>query len=251
MVILIRINVQIIGLQKIGDSMLLAVIEVEHYTDTLFRIRTERPNTYRFTAGEFVMISMEDTPKRAYSISSGPYDDYIEFYSIKVPDGPLTSKLQNIKVGDMLEVGEKPTGTLLLANLELGGHLVMMASGTGIAPFISLLRDPETYDLFENITVTWTTRLHAEQDCYRDFLNEMPIEYISTVTQEDAELHGRIQKFMADGTVQIDDPSYQRIMLCGSIAFNNDLRDHFNSLGFAEGNKKTQGTFVQERAFVS
>ena len=138
---------QIIGLQKIGDSMLLAVIEVEHYTDTLFRIRTERPNTYRFTAGEFVMISMEDTPKRAYSISSGPYDDYIEFYSIKVPDGPLTSKLQNIKVGDMLEVGEKPTGTLLLANLELGGHLVMMASGTGIAPFISLLRDPETYDL--------------------------------------------------------------------------------------------------------
>jgi ferredoxin--NADP+ reductase len=187
---------------------------------------------------------------RAYSISSGPYDDWIEFYSIKVPDGPLTSKLQHIKVGDMLEVGEKPTGTLLLANLELGGHLVMMASGTGIAPFISLLRDPETYDLFENITVTWTTRLNAEQDCYRDFLNEMPIEYISTVTQEDAELKGRIQTFMEDGTVKINDPSYQRIMLCGSIGFNNDLKEHFSTLGFCEGNKKTQGTFVQERAFV-
>ena len=230
--------------------MLLTVIDVTHYTDTLFRIRVERPRSYRFTAGEFVMISMEGTPKRAYSISSGPYDDWIEFYSIKVPDGPLTSKLQHIKVGDMLEVGEKPTGTLLLANLELGGHLVMMASGTGIAPFISLLRDPETYDLFENITVTWTTRLNAEQDSYRDFLNEMPIEYISTVTQEDAELKGRIQTFMEDGTVKINDPSFQRVMLCGSIGFNNDLKEHFSTLGFCEGNKKTQGTFVQERAFV-
>ena len=231
----------------------LTVIEVQHYTDKLFRIRTERPRSYRFTAGEFVMISTvdDDTPNRAYSITSGPYDDYLEFYSIKVQDGPLTSRLQHVNVGDKILVGEKPTGTLILANLELGGHLVMMASGTGIAPFISLLREPETYDLFENITVTWTTRLHAEQDCYRDFLNEMPIEYISTVTQEPAELQGRIQKFMADGTVKIDNPEYQRIMLCGSIAFNNDLKEHFTALGFSEGNKKTQGTFVQERAFVS
>jgi len=231
----------------------LTVIEVQHYTDKLFRIRTERPRSYRFTAGEFVMISTvdDDTPNRAYSLTSGPYDDYLEFYSIKVQDGPLTSRLQHVNVGDKILVGEKPTGTLILANLELGGHLVMMASGTGIAPFISLLREPETYDLFENITVTWTTRLHAEQDCYRDFLNEMPIEYISTVTQEPAELQGRIQKFMADGTVKIDNPEYQRIMLCGSIAFNNDLKEHFAALGFSEGNKKTQGTFVQERAFVS
>ena len=228
----------------------LKVIEVQHYTDKLFRIRTERPRSYRFTAGEFVMIGLEDAPSRAYSITSGPYDDYIEFYSIKVQDGPLTSKLQHIVVGDTILVGEKPTGTLILANLELGGHLVMMASGTGIAPFISLLREPETYDLFENITVTWTTRLHADQDCYRDFLNEMPIEYISTVTQEPAELQGRIQVFMADGTVKIDNPAEQRIMLCGSVAFNNDLKEHFNSLGFNEGNKRTQGTFVQERAFV-
>ena len=229
----------------------LKVIEVQHYTDKLFRIRTERPRSYRFTAGEFVMIGLEDAPSRAYSITSGPYDDYLEFYSIKVQDGPLTSKLQHVVVGDTVKVGEKPTGTLLLANLTLGGHLVMMASGTGIAPFISLLREPEIYDLFENITVTWTTRLHAEQDCYRDFLNEMPIEYISTVTQEPAELQGRIQIFMEDGTIKIDNPAEQRIMLCGSIDFNNDLKDYFNSLGFDEGNKKTQGTFVQERAFVS
>lgn len=230
--------------------MKLKVIDVEHYTDTLFRIRTERPNSYRFTAGEFVMIGMDDTPKRAYSLTSGPYDEYLEFYSIKVQDGPLTSKLQHIKVGDELDVGDKPTGTLILANLELGGHLVMMASGTGIAPFISLLRDPETYDFFENITVTWTTRTHAEQDSYRNFLNEMPIEYISTVTQEPAELNGRIQKFMEDGTVQINDPTQQRIMLCGSMSFNTDLKEHFSKLGFSEGNKKTQGTFVQEKAFV-
>ena len=231
----------------------LTVTEVQHYTDKLFRIRTERPRSYRFTAGEFVMISTLDpeTPNRAYSLTSGPYDDYLEFYSIKVQDGPLTSKLQHVQVGDEILVSDKPTGTLILANLELGGHLVMMASGTGIAPFISLLREPETYDLFDNITVTWTTRTHAEQDCYRDFLNEMPIEYISTVTQEPAELHGRIQKFMADGTVKIDNPEIQRIMLCGSIAFNNDLKDHFTALGFSEGNRKTQGTFVQERAFVS
>jgi len=231
----------------------LQVIEVQHYTDKLFRIRTERPRSYRFTAGEFVMISTLDpeTPNRAYSITSGPYDDYLEFYSIKVQDGPLTSKLQHVKVGDEILVSDKPTGTLILANLELGGHLVMMASGTGIAPFISLLREPETYDLFENITVTWTTRTHAEQDCYRDFLNEMPIEYISTVTQEPAELQGRIQKFMAAGTVKIDNPEYQRIMLCGSMDFNNDLKEHFTALGFSEGNKRTQGTFVQEKAFVS
>ena len=230
----------------------LPVTEVQHYTDKLFRIRTERPRSYRFTAGEFVMISTmdEDTPNRAYSLTSGPYDDYLEFYSIKVQDGPLTSKLQHVKVGDTIKVGDKPTGTLILANLELGGHLVMMASGTGIAPFISLLREPETYDLFENITVTWTTRTHAEQDCYRDFLNEMPIEYFSTITQEPAENEGRIQKFLNHGILTIDNPAQQRIMLCGSMDFNNELKQHFNSLGFSEGNKKTQGTFVQEKAFV-
>ena len=197
------------------------------------------------------MIKLEGTPERAYSLTSGPYDDYLEFYSIKVKDGPLTSKLQHVKVGDTIKVGDKPTGTLILANLELGGHLVMMATGTGIAPFISLLRDPEVYDLFENITVTWTTRTHAEQDCYRDFLNEMPIEYFSTITQEPAEFEGRIQKFLNHGILTVDNPDKQRIMICGSINFNNDLKEYFNNLGFNEGNKRKQGTFVQEKAFVS
>lgn len=231
---------------------ILKVTEVQHYTDKLFRIRTERPNSHRFVAGQFTMIGMlDDDLTRAYSYTSGPYDDFLEFYSIKVQDGPLTSRLQHIQVGDEIQVGNKPTGTLILANLELGGHLVMMASGTGIAPFISLLREPETYDLFEDITVTWTTRTHAEQDCYRDFLNEMPIEYFSTITQEPAENQGRIQKFLNHGILTIDNPEKQRIMICGSIDFNNDLKEHFTALGFSEGNKRTQGTFVQEKAFVS
>jgi len=229
----------------------LSVIEVQHYTDKLFRIKTERPRSYRFTAGEFVMVALDGTPNRAYSLTSGPYDDYLEFYSIKVQDGPLTSKLQHIKVGDTIKVGDKPTGTLILANLQLGGHLLMLASGTGIAPFISLLREPETYDLFNKITVTWTTRTHAEQDCYRDFLKEMPIEYFSTITQEPAEFEGRIQKFLNHGILAIDNPAEQRIMICGSMEFNNDLKKHFNELGFNEGNKRKQGTFVQEKAFVN
>ena len=142
--------------------MIVNVTEIEHYTDSLFRIKTERPKTFRFTAGEFVMIGLEGTPKRAYSLTSGPYDEYLEFYSIKVPDGPLTSKLQHIKIGDELIVGEKPTGTLTLANLELGGNLWLLATGTGIAPFISLLRDPTTYDHFDDIHVYWSVRKAQE-----------------------------------------------------------------------------------------
>ena len=174
-----------------------------------------------------------------------------EFYSIKVQDGPLTSRLQHLKVNDQIILRPKPVGTLVHDALLPGRRLWLFATGTGIAPFISLLREPETYDLFDNITVTWTTRTHAEQDCYRDFLNEMPIEYFSTITQESAENEGRIQKFLKHGILNIDNPVNQRIMLCGSMAFNNDLKEHFMKLGFSEGNKRTQGTFVQEKAFVN
>lgn len=230
----------------------LKVTEVQHYTDTLFRIRTERPSTYRFTAGQFTMIGCADSDvTRAYSITSGPYDEYLEFYSIKVPDGPLTSKLQHIKVGDTLEVGDKPVGTLITANLELGGNLWLLASGTGIAPFISILRDPSTYEAFDSVNVVWTTRLNAEQDCYRDFLNEMPCNYFSTVTQEPSENQGRIQTFLNNGTLTIDNPATDKVMLCGSMAFNNDFKDYFTNLGFTEGNNRTAGTFVQEKAFVN
>lgn len=232
----------------------LKVTEVEHYTDRLFRFRTERPQSFRFTAGEFTMIGMGDNDiMRAYSLTSGPYDEYLEFYSIKVPDGPLTSKLQHIKVGDTIEVGEKPTGTLTTANVELGGHLWMLATGTGIAPFISLLRDPATYDEFENIHVVWSVREPAELLAYNSFLQELDITYLPIVTQ-DPEWpfeNKRITKLMEQGMLINDTPENNKVMICGSMPFNNDVKTMLNDLGWTEGNRRTAGTFVQERAFVS
>ena len=231
---------------------MLKVTEVEHYTERLFRFRTERPSSFRFTAGQFTMIGMGDNDvNRAYSLTSGPYDDYLEFYSIKVPDGPLTSRLQKIQVGDEIEVGDKPTGTLTLANVELGGNLWMMATGTGIAPFISLLRDPGTYDAFEKITVTWTVRKPAELLAYNEFLQNSDIEYFPTVTQDEFPNVGRIQSFIDQGVIFNDaSPQNDKVMLCGSISFNNDMKDFLENRGWNEGNRKTAGSFVQERAFV-
>lgn len=235
--------------------MFLKITEVEHYTDTLFRIRTERPNTFRFTAGEFTMIGMgDDDINRAYSITSGPYDEYLEFYSIKVQDGPLTSRLQHVKVGDELEVGDKPTGTLTLANLELGGDLWMLATGTGIAPFISLLRDPTTYDAFNRIHVVWSVRQAKELLSYNEFLQEMDIDYIPIVTQ-DPEWPGqrnRMTTLIKDGILLTNGaPDTDKIMICGSMPFNNDVKDMLTSTGWQEGNRRTAGNFVQEKAFVS
>jgi len=236
----------------------LAVTEVEHYTDRLFRIKTERPPAFRFSAGEFVMISTldKDVPSRAYSLTSGPYDNYLEFYSIKVEDGPLTSRLQHIKEGDYIEMGDRATGTLTLANLELGGELWMLATGTGIAPFISLLREPETYEAFDRIHVVWSVRTQEDLWSYNDFL-EFPelgdIDYIPIVTQ-DPDWHGlnkRITTMLADGVILTDaDPIKHKVMICGSMPFNNDVKSMLTSWGWQEGNKRTQGTFVQEKAFV-
>lgn len=189
---------------------------------------------------------------RAYSIASGPYDDYLEFYSIKVQDGPLTSKLQHIQVGDELEVGEKPTGTLTLANVTLGGHLWLMATGTGIAPFISLLRDPEIYDIYDKITLCWTVRQVAELQAYNAMLEDLPIEYIPTVTQEDYIRRGRITHFIDNEDLWYGvNPTDDRVMLCGSMGFNEEMKARLESLSFVEGNTKQSATYVQEKAFVS
>ena len=231
----------------------LEVIEVEHYTETLFRIRTERPRSYRFTAGEFVMIGLEDAPNRAYSLTSGPYDDYLEFYSIKVQDGPLTSKLQHIKVGDTIKVGDKPTGTLTLANLELGGDLWLLATGTGIAPFISLLRDPETYDHFDQIHVYWSVRTSAELQAYDSFLQEQSIKYTATVTQDPTWAYKkmRITHIIKSGEIAPNlEPKEHKIMICGNLEFNKEVAYMFDGWGFKEGTRKQAGNFVQERAFV-
>ena len=233
---------------------MLRVTEVEHYTDRLFRIRTERPQSHRFTAGEFTMIGMgDDDIMRAYSYTSGPYDEYLEFYSIKVPDGPLTSRLQHIQVGDQLEVGNKPTGTLTLANLELGGNLWLLATGTGIAPFISLLRDPATYEAFDRIHVAWSVRYAPELLAYNEFLQDCDIDYTPIVTQDPEwwGLRKRITTQITTGTLLTGaQPSTDRVMVCGSMPFNTDVKDMLTSWGWNEGSRKVAGTFVQEKAFV-
>jgi len=233
--------------------MNLKVTEVQHYTDTLFRIRTERPSTYRFTAGEFTMIGMgDDDIMRAYSFTSGPYDEELEFYSVKVPNGPLTSRLQHIKEGDTIEVGHKPTGTLTLANLELGGELWLLATGTGIAPFISLLRDPATYDHFDHIHVIWSVREQAELLAYNSFLQDQDIEYLPIVTRE-VEWpfeSKRITTLIEEGMLIDDSPAMNKVMICGSMPFNNDVKSLLTPRGWIEGSRKTAGTFVQEKAFV-
>ena len=228
------------------------ITEVTHYTDKLFKIKTTRPKTFRFVAGEFVMVSLpEGTPSRAYSICSGPYDEELEFYSIKVPNGPLTSKLKDVQVGDDLVIGEKPTGTLITQNLELGGNLWLMATGTGIAPFISLLRDPNTYSDFDKIYVTWTTRTLAEQDSYRIMLEEAECEFIPTITREDFHTQGRITNLIKEGKVFANaTPKKDKVMLCGSMDFNNEMKEYLNERGWHEGNKTSAGNFVQEKAFV-
>ena len=234
--------------------MIVKVKEVTHYTDKLFKITTERPSTFRFHAGEFVMVGMGDydsAPKRAYSICSGPYDDELEFYSIKVPNGPLTSKLQHIKVGDDLYVGGKTTGTLITQNIELGGNLWLMATGTGIAPFMSILRDPATYSDFDNIYVTWTTRTIKEQDAYHNILKEANCTFIPTITREDFHRKGRITDLIKQGKAfEHATPEKDKVMLCGSMDFNNEMKSYLEDKGWHEGNRSTIGNFVQEKAFV-
>ena len=243
--------------------MNLKVIEVEHYTETLFRIRTERPRTFRFTAGEFVMIGLDNWSEklqknkpimRAYSLTSGPYDEYLEFYSIKVPDGPLTSRLQNVVVGDDIIVDEKPTGTLTLANLELGSNLYLLATGTGIAPFISLLRDPTTYDHFDRIHVAWSVREQAELVSYNSFLQDCDIIYTPIVTRDPEWpfMNNRITKMLSAGMLIPElDPSKNKVMVCGSNNFNSEVKTMLTDWKWQEGTRRVAGTFVQEKAFVS
>ncbi len=231
----------------------LTVTEVEHFTDSLFRFRLTRPANFEFRAGEFTMISVEDAPKRAYSITSGPNDDFLEFYSIKVPDGPLTSKLQNIQQGDTVFVGNKPTGTLLIDNLTEGTDLWLLATGTGIAPFISLLRDPATRKKYNRIHVVWSVRTAAELSSYDAWLADQNIDYLPVVTRDEdwTDEFRRITDLIREGVILASRNSdSHKVMLCGNIDFNIEIKDLLEQNGWSEGNKKIQGSFVLERAFV-
>ena len=248
------------------------VTAVRHWTDTLFSFRLTRPPSLRFRAGEFVMIGLMgdcERPKpilRAYSIASPVWDEEIEFYSIKVPDGPLTSRLQRIQPGDAVIVRPKPTGTLVLDALLPGRRLWMVSTGTGIAPFASLARDPDVYEAFDEIVLTHTCRAKAELAYGHALAATLPddplvgehanrFHYYPTTTREPSAHQGRITDLMRDKSVFADlgipplGPD-DRVMICGSLPFNVDMKAICEAAGLEEGSNARPGTYVVEKAFV-
>jgi len=247
------------------------VSEVQHYTDNLFRFRITRPASFRFRSGEFVMIGLPNAEKpvyRAYSIASPSWDETLEFFSIKVPDGPLTQHLQQIKEGDTIIMRKKPTGTLVNDALISGKRLWMFSTGTGIAPFASLIRDPETYDKFEEVILTHTCREVSELKYGQDLVEEIKndplvgeltegrLRHYCTVTREDYPYQGRITDLMRSGKV-FDDlgvpaitPEVDRGMICGSMNMLNETKEVLEGFGLEEGANNKPATFVVERAFV-
>jgi ferredoxin--NADP+ reductase len=247
------------------------VLSVHHWTDRLFSFTTTRDPALRFSNGHFTMIGLRVNGKpllRAYSVVSANYEEHLEFLSIKVPDGPLTSRLQHIQVGDSVIVGRKPTGTLLVDYLLPGKRLYLFGTGTGMAPYMSIVRDPETYDRFEQVVLVHGVREVAEL-AYRDYLlHELPqheflgelvrdkLRYYPTVTREAFEHQGRIPDLINSGRLAADlglpalDPAHDRAMLCGSPAMLKELKTVLEERGFKEGNTTTPGDFVVERAFV-
>ena len=247
------------------------VLNVHHWSDSLFSFKTTRNAGLRFRSGHFVMLGLEVEGRplmRAYSVASAHYDEHLEFYSIKVPDGPLTSRLQNIKPGDSVYVSRKPTGTLLLDNLLPGKRLYLLASGTGLAPFMSIIRDPDTYDRFQHVVTAHGVRFVRDLG-YRAYIeDELPrhelvgeqasqqLLYYPTVTREPFRNQGRITTLLESGKLSSDlglpalDPEHDRVMICGSPAMLRDLKHLLEEKGFTEGNTSTPGAFVIERAFA-
>jgi ferredoxin--NADP+ reductase len=247
------------------------VLSVHHWTDRLFSFTTTRDTALRFSNGHFTMIGLRVDGKpllRAYSIASANYEDHLEFLSIKVPDGPLTSRLQHIQVGDKIIVGKKPTGTLLIDYLLPGKRLYLLGTGTGLAPYLSIVRDPETYEKFEDVVVVHGVRLVAElafhdlldhELAQDELLGELvagKLHYYPTVTREPYKHTGRMTDLIQNGTLAADlglpplNPAEDRVMLCGSPAMLRDLKALLEIRGFKEGNTTKQGDFVVERAFV-
>lgn len=248
---------------------------IHHWTDRLFSFKTTRDHGLRFDSGQFVMIGLDKIgdngkklPPRAYSVVSPHYADELEFYSIKVQDGPLTSHLQHIQVGDEILIGRKPTGTLVLDGLTPGRNLYLLGTGTGLAPFLSLARDPDVYDRFEKVIVTHTVRQVADLS-YRQMLSQdLPNDeilgeicapkliYYPTVTREAFEHRGRITDLIESGQLFRDigtaplDPAVDRVMMCGGPSVLADLKALVLARGFREGSIANPGDFVLERAFV-
>ena len=247
------------------------VLSVHHWTDKLFTFTTTRDPALRFSNGHFTMIGLKVNNKplvRAYSIVSANYEEHLEFLSIKVPDGPLTSRLQHIQVGDSIVVGRKPTGTLVIDYLVPGKRLYLLSTGTGLAPFMSIVRDPETYEKFEQVILVHGVR-QVDELAYHDllvehlpnheFLGELvtsKLRYYPTVTREAYRNMGRVTELIESGKLSADlqvpllNATDDRVMICGSPGMLRDLKHMLEGRGFKEGNTSTPGDFVIERAFA-
>jgi ferredoxin--NADP+ reductase len=247
------------------------VLSVHHWTESLFSFRTTRDPSFRFRSGQFTMIGIPVNGKpllRAYSVASAHYEEELEFFSIKVQDGPLTSRLQHLKEGDAIMVSRKPTGTLVLDNLAPGKHLYLLGTGTGLAPFLSLIKDPETYERFEKVIIVHGVRFTKDL-AYSEIISEVlpndefvgemirdQLIYYPTVTREEFRNKGRITDLMVSGKLFSDvglpvmNRDDDRFMLCGSPAMLADVRALLDSKGWIEGNHGEPGDFVIEKAFV-
>lgn len=248
------------------------VLSVHHWNETLFSFKTTRDRGLRFENGQFVMIGLEVDGRpltRAYSIASPNYEEHLEFFSIKVPDGALTSRLQHLRAGDPIVVSKKPTGTLILHDLRPGRHLYLLATGTGLAPFLSVIQDPETYERFEKVVLIHGVRFVSElaynelitqalpeHEFLGDVIREQLI-YYPTVTREPFHHNGRITHLMESGKLFEDiglpplDPAADRAMICGSPAMLSDLCTLLDARGFEISPRIGEpGDYVIERAFV-
>jgi ferredoxin--NADP+ reductase len=247
------------------------VTGVHHWTDTLFSFKTTRDPGFRFRSGYFTMIGLEHGGRpllRAYSLANAHYEDELEFFSIKVPDGPLTSRLQHIRVGDEILVNSKATGTLVEDNVLPGKHLYLIATGTGLAPFLSIIRDPEIYDNFDRVILTHGCRF-VDELAYRDIITEhLPnneyfgdlvrekLIYYPTVTREAFHTMGRLTDLLQSGRLTADiglppvSPERDRFMICGSPSMLKDFTAMLDGFGFRETRNGQVGHYVIERAFV-
>jgi ferredoxin--NADP+ reductase len=245
------------------------VTEVKHWSDKTFTFKTTRKPSMRFKNGEFVMMGLEHEGKkivRAYSVASANHEEFLEWLSIKVDDGELTSKLQEVKVGDEVIMMDKATGTLVIDYLLPGRNLYLVATGTGLAPFLSIINDPETYENFDKVILTHTVQ-HPDELVYREELESFNTEkefftlgkfqYFNTLTKADWPRQGRITKWLKEGTLwpalgtETFDSKLDRVMICGSIGLNEDVTGWLKSIGAKEGNTSTQGEYVVEKAFVT
>jgi len=247
------------------------VLEATHWTDNLFTIKTTRDPGFRFDSGQFAMIGLqiEDRPiMRAYSMANAHYDDHLEFLSIKVPNGALTSRLKEVKAGDKILVNIKTTGTLTLDNLESGKRLYLLSTGTGLAPFLSVIKDPETYERFEKVVLVHSCR-YASELVYQDLiLKELPeneffgeavkekLVYYPTVTRENYPTRGRItqlienEQLFNDLGLPVFNSDEDRVMICGNPNMMNELANDLKERGFVHGTNNAPGQFVIEKAFA-